>query len=147
MSATGLPVFDETLHETHSWLNDIMRRLDVEDRQLALVALRATLYALRDRIGARNAAHFGAQLPMLIRGLYYEGWHVGGTPTRECHKQEFLAHVARGFGGCSDMDPEIAARAVFETIWEHVELGEIVKVLNALPADIRMLWQGVNQAA
>jgi uncharacterized protein (DUF2267 family) len=142
MSATGLPVFDKTLQETHTWLNGVMQRMGIDDRQLALVALRATLHALRDRLGPNNAVHLGAQLPILIRGLYYEGWHVGGTPSKERHKQEFLSHIAREFGGRADMDPELAARAVFETIWDHVELGEIAKVQKALPAELRELWQG-----
>ena len=27
--------------------------------------------------------HLGAQLPMLLRGLYYEGWHMAGKPTKD----------------------------------------------------------------
>jgi hypothetical protein len=27
--------------------------------------------------------HLGAQLPLLVRGIYYEGWHMAGKPTRE----------------------------------------------------------------
>jgi len=80
---TGLAVFDKTVQETNIRLSAIMQRMRTNDRHLAYAALRATLHALRDRIGPQNAVHLGAQLPMLVRGLYYEGWHMGGTPTKE----------------------------------------------------------------
>lgn len=42
MSATGLEVFDRTLHKTHTWLN--MEALGAEDRHRAYTALRAVLH-------------------------------------------------------------------------------------------------------
>lgn len=144
MSATGLATFDTTVQESNLWLKSIMHRLGTGDRQLAYIALRATLHALRDRIGPENAVHLGAQLPMLLRGLYYDGWHVAGTPTRERHKLDFLDHIRQELGGRFDMDPEAAARAVFETMWAHIDLGEIAKVMNVLPKEVRELWQCVG---
>ena len=72
MSATGVDSLDHSIQETNLWLKAVMRRLDTEDRHLAYVALRAVLQALRDRIGPENAVHLAAQLPTLIRGIYYE---------------------------------------------------------------------------
>jgi uncharacterized protein (DUF2267 family) len=97
MSITGLDVFDSTVHQTNAWLKAIMGRLGTEDRHRAYLALRTTLQALRDRLQPEMAVHLGAQLPMLVRGVYYEDWHMAGTPTRERHKEEFLAHVATAF--------------------------------------------------
>jgi len=141
MSATGLAVFDKTVQEANMWVGAIMRRMQINDHHLAYVALRATLHALRDRIGPENAVHLGAQLPMLVRGLYYEGWHMAGTPTKERHKQEFLDRIAKEFGGRFDLDSEASARAVFETMWEHIELGEVAKIQKILPEDLRELWR------
>ncbi len=73
---TGLAVFDTTVQETNLWLKGIMEGLHTDDRHLAYLALRATLHALRDRLGPENAVHLAAQLPMLVRGLYYEGWRL-----------------------------------------------------------------------
>lgn len=50
MSATGLDVFDTTLHKTNIWLNDLMQALGWPDRDKAYSALKATLHALRDRL-------------------------------------------------------------------------------------------------
>lgn len=94
MSATGLEVFDRTLHKTHAWLKAIMEELGTEDRHKAYLALRAVLHALRDRLTVEEVAQLAAQLPMLVRGLYYEGWDPTGKPLKERHKEAFLAHVA-----------------------------------------------------
>ena len=86
---TGLDVFDTTVHKTHVWLNDIMQELGWEDRHKAYLGLRTTLHALRDRLTVEETAQLAAQLPMLIRGLYYEGWDPRGNRRRYGIKRRF----------------------------------------------------------
>jgi uncharacterized protein (DUF2267 family) len=74
MSATALDVFETTVNKTNRWLNELMQIMGLKDRQKAYLALRAVLHALRDRLTLEQVAQLGAQLPMLIRGFYYEGW-------------------------------------------------------------------------
>jgi len=69
MSATGLEVFDTTLHKTNSWLKELMQELHWQDRRKAYLALKATLHALRDRLTLDEAAQLGAQLPSFCRWL------------------------------------------------------------------------------
>jgi uncharacterized protein (DUF2267 family) len=144
MSVTGLDVFDATLQKTNNWLQDLMQALVGTDRHEAYAALRATLHALRDRLTVEEAAQLGAQLPMLIRGFYYEGWDPTGKPLRVRHKEEFLALIERQFrdgGLCDDLvDPERVARAVFRVLAQRVSTGEIEDVRHVLPAEIRDLW-------
>src|SRR5499426_1634284 len=144
MSATGLDVFDTTLHKTNSWLNDAMQVLDWPDRHKAYLALKATLHALRDRLTIEEVAQFGAQLPMLIRGFYYEGWDPTGKPLRQRHQEEFLAGISREF---RDEVPDGAkrstadtARAVFTVIAGRVTEGEVADIRQMLPAELRTLW-------
>jgi len=144
VSATGLPVFDRTLHETNLWLKELMALLGTDDRAKAFGILRATLHALRDRVGTENAVHLAAQLPILLRGVYYEGWHVTSTPTRERHADAFLDHIRREAPMESDADTELAARAVFEVMWKRLDQGEIAKLIRMLPAELRELWTGVD---
>lgn len=140
MSTTGLPVFDTTLQESNLWLKALMSRLETEDRHLAYSVLKATLHALRDRMSPENAVHLAAQLPMLIRGLYYEGWHMGATPTKERHMDAFLAHLKERLPPGADFDPEAASKAVFDVMWEKVDPGEVAKVINLFPKELRDLW-------
>src|SRR5689334_17851777 len=123
MSQTGLATFDSTLQTTNVWLNDILERLGWQDRYRAYHALRAVLHALRDRLSVDQIAALGAQLPMLIRGIYYEGWHPAGKPTKERRKEDFLAPIAAAFGDGPGATAEDIARAVFQVIAKHVTPG------------------------
>lgn len=141
MSATGLEVFDTTLQKTNRWLNDAMRLLDTKDKHTAYLAFRSTLHALRDRMTVEEVAQFAAQLPMLMRGLYYEGWDPTGKPLKLRTREEFLARIAQELRGPGDgMDPEPLARAVFVVLGEHLTGGEIEDLKASLPAEIRELW-------
>src|SRR5687767_3948670 len=93
MSQTGLAAFDTTLHATNEWLKELMEGLGYTDRQKAYHALREVLHALRDRLPVDAVAALGAQLPLLVRGVYYEGWHPGDKPFKQHHDQ-FLGRVA-----------------------------------------------------
>ena len=140
MSATGLSTFDETVQLSNVWLNELMRAVDWDDKQRAYRLLRATLHALRDRLSPDEAAHLGAQLPMLVRGFYFEGWHPAGKPRKERHKDDFLAHIDVAFRNDPDVDAEAVARAVFAVIGKHVSPGEVRDIVGSLPAEIRALW-------
>jgi len=144
MAATGLAVFDTTLQKTHAWLGEVMQELGTDDRHKAYLALRAVLHALRDRLTVEEVAQLGAQLPMLIRGFYYEGWDPTGKPLKERHKEEFLRHIYRYFKttryGEPDVDPEQVARAVFRVLARRVSEGEIEDVVRILPRELRELW-------
>jgi len=140
MSNTGLEIFDTTLQETNHWLNIVMEELKTTDRHIAFRALRAGLHALRDRIGPVNAVHLGAQLPMLLRGAYYEGWRPAAESSRERHVEQFLKHVEVNLHGNSQVSAEAVARATFSVLSECLDTGEVQKVLRLLPREMGVLW-------
>jgi uncharacterized protein (DUF2267 family) len=136
----GLDVFDTTIQETNHWVKLMMEELDTDNRRQAFNGLRSTLHALRDRIGPANAVHLGAQLPMLLRGAYYEGWRLTDTPTRERHAAEFLNHIDASLPRNSQFDASEAARATFHVLSACIDAGEVEKVKRVLPAELRTLW-------
>jgi uncharacterized protein (DUF2267 family) len=137
---TGVHVFDTFVEDGNIWLKAVMQRLKTDNATAAHAALRAALHALRDRIPPENAVNFGAQLPTLIRGIFFENWHIAGTPTKERHVGPFLAHLKEGMPKGLDISAEDAARAVFGVICDQVDQGEVIKVLNLMPRELRDLW-------
>jgi uncharacterized protein (DUF2267 family) len=136
---TGLEVFDSTLQKTNEWIDEIMYELAIEERHAAYTALRGTLHVLRDRLPLEEAAHLGAQLPMLVRGFYYEGWR----PAREAikiHREEFMLRVQERLTGELQSDSEAVVRAVFQVLSRRISRGEIEQVEQSLPKDLRDLW-------
>jgi uncharacterized protein (DUF2267 family) len=136
----GIHIFDAASQEANLWLKSIMERLVTDDAHVAYLALRSTLHVLRDRIGPEPAVHLGAQLPMLVRGLYYEGWHMAGTPTRERHVQDFLDHVRTLLPDSLRKEAERMVRAIFELLAEKLSAGEAGKVVKVLPEARRARW-------
>ena len=136
---TGLDVFDSTVQQTNLWLKDLMNRLVPTDRHSAYQLLRATLHVFRDRIGPENAVHFGAQLPMLIRGFYYEGWQPSKPQTKTRHLDDFLAAIEDEAGRSLGPDVQSKVKAVFTTVADKIDAHEIEKLRKVLPSELQPL--------
>jgi uncharacterized protein (DUF2267 family) len=137
---TGLDVFDRTLQKTNLWLDELAADLMV-DRHHAYRALRAVLHVLRDRLPPGTAVDLAAQLPMLVRGFYFEGWVPATTPTHIRHTDELLAQV------CGRLEPECdpsygeeVILAVLGLLDRHITEGELEAVKQCLPRELRRIW-------
>jgi uncharacterized protein (DUF2267 family) len=102
--------------------------------------LKSVLHALRDWLQVNESADFAAQMPALLRGVYYEQWRPAITPVKERGKAEFLARVEQSFLADRLERPAQAVMAVFELLSEKISAGEIADVRHALPSDLRNLW-------
>ncbi|HEX2431412.1 MAG TPA: DUF2267 domain-containing protein [Aestuariivirgaceae bacterium] len=139
MSATGLEVFDKTLQTTNIWLKEIGEQIG-PDRHRCYQALRAVLFTLRDRLTPDEAAHLASQLPMLVRGIYYEGYRPAGKPDRIRSRDEFLQRIGEHLEQTRPLGADDAARAVFKILDHYLDPGEIAEVKQSLPQDIRTLF-------
>jgi len=143
MSSTGLDAFDETVQKTDIWLKELMEDLHLESRRRAYEALRGVLHAVRDRLSTNEVAHLAAQLPMLVRGFYYEGWDPEGPGiSREQRNREaFLNQVSREIPyEASREDPARLATAVLRVLKRHISQTEYEQIRQTFPEDIRALW-------
>jgi len=141
--AKGVSVFDETVQLTNVWLKELMQDLDWGDRHRAYVALRATLHAVRDHLSVDQVAKLGAQLPMLVRGFYYEGWHAAHKPVHDKTVEGFLASIwgeLNPLGRGEPVEPAVVAQAVFRLLDRHLSQGESDHIREGLPKAVRALW-------
>ena len=147
MSATGLDVFDRTLQTTHIWLDEIIEDIHT-DRQTAWHVLGAVLRVLRDRLPPGLSGHLSAELPLLVRGSYFEQWRPGVETLKMRSLAEFLERVSDGLRDTKPIGSLDAVRTVFSVLNHHLDYGQVEKVRQALPEEIRALWpDGVRRAA
>ncbi|HEY4438974.1 MAG TPA: DUF2267 domain-containing protein, partial [Candidatus Elarobacter sp.] len=141
MATDTVDLIGRTVSETNQWLREIDEMLGWNDRRLALHALRGVLHLIRDRIPLDEAAQLSAQLPTLVRGLYWEQWDPSRTPITDRSEAVLLHRIAEEFrsyeGG---LDLPAIARAVFSVLTLHLDWGEVDDVRRALPKRMQQLW-------
>ena len=137
MGDAGYPAFTVTVDKTNHVLKEIEAAYGwpKERRHQSYAALRAVLHALRDRLTVEEAAHLAAQLPMLVRGIYYEGWKPAKVPVK-MSRDEFLDRVRRGFGYDVEGGIERLTSTVLAALKQHVTDGEWDDIRSSMPKDL-----------
>jgi uncharacterized protein (DUF2267 family) len=121
------------------WIAELAQRLRWRDRDKVYHALAATLHALRDCLPTHEAVFLGDHLPVLLRGLYFEGWRLakyGAFRTRDA----FLERVREGVRHDPGIDAEQAARAVLALLAERLPPSELEDLRAVTPKELRALW-------
>lgn len=139
MSFTEVAHLDASLDKTNAWLTDIDAGFGTSDRHLAYRVLRAWLHCLRDRLSVEVAAHFAAQLPELLRGVFYDGWNPSRVP-QKYDRAEYIARFARE-ARVRDSDVAKAARIVSAVAGQHMSAGVVAEAFALLPASLRELLE------
>lgn len=133
-----LDVIDRTVGKTYQWLHAVRQRGGFADLHQAYQALRAVLHALRDRLEPDLAAHVAAQLPLLVRGVFYEGWNPSRAPAR-ASLASFLERVEKEAGLKGTSEAEEATRAVLAVCWDELGEGTMGHLISVLPSDFALL--------
>jgi uncharacterized protein (DUF2267 family) len=127
------------VRETEVWIDDFLQRLGWRDRERTYLALLAGLHALRDCLQQNEAIYLGAQLPVLLRGLYYEGWHPASRPLTKS-RSGFLERIHDGLHRDPGVDTEQVARAMFALLAARLPAAEVEDAKAATPHDLHNLW-------
>lgn len=126
-------LFATTIQKSSEWVHELMRELEIDDPRQAYAALRATLHALRDRLTIQENAQLAAQLPTLIRGMYFEGWKPQARTSRIRRLDEFEAQIHWEAHRQFQVTLDHVIRAVFKLLARHVSAGEIADVVRSCP--------------
>jgi uncharacterized protein (DUF2267 family) len=148
MKLTGLDVFDSTVQRTNLWMKELMQELNWSDHRKAYHAFRCVLHVVRDHLPMADALSFGEQLPMLIRGFYFDHWEPEGTPLPLRTRNDFLSVLSEcmAWEGHNE-SAEMVARAVFRLLEKKTIDGEIENVQHLMPVAVLDLWPPTLQAA
>jgi uncharacterized protein (DUF2267 family) len=140
MSTAGADAFNHALHTANTWLADLGSAFGTRDRRFVQRALRTWLHALRDRLTVDAAAKFGAQLPELLRGAYFEGWVPSRVPAKhgvDAYVQQFAEQA-----GIRRDEVPVTARTITDVLGEHMSPGQLSVTLAELPTDLRATIAG-----
>lgn len=132
MQTSGIRELDHAPHVAAEWLNALCKELDWTDRQRAYRLLRETLHALRDNLPVDQAADLASQMPILIRGLYYEGWDPATPLAHPRDKGSFLDRIAARCDRAAGEDNEQAVAAVIALLRRRISADEIDVVTGGI---------------
>ena len=135
-------VVDRSVEKMNIWLRDMAFELGTPDRAEAYRELRAVLHTRRDRLTVDEAAQLAAQLPPLVRGIFYDGWDPSRTPKRYREAGDFLEHVRAEAGLSGETEASYAVAGAARVLRAHVSEGELEDVVAVLPEPIRPLFAG-----
>ncbi len=137
---TQMGVFAKHTQKAEEWLNQIEERAGSNDRKKSLAALRATLHRLRDNLPIETVLHFSAQLPLVIKGILVENWHLSEWPIKDKKIDVFLDGIEEDFHNV-DVDVEIWIYSILQVLSSHISPGEVEKIRKVLPRELRELWE------
>lgn len=140
MKQTGLDAIDHAPQVVAEWLNLLEEDLGWTDRSRSYRLLRETLHAIRDFLTVQEAASLSAQLPHLVRGIFFEGWMPARTPARPRSAEALLERVNGAFGDEPLLEPDVAIAAVFSVLRRRIDSGEYDQVARSLRRPLRELW-------
>ena len=132
------PVFEAKVQAVEGWIAALLRRLEWHDRRRTWLALVVVLHAIRDCLGRDEAVYLGTELPTLLRGFYYEGWHPRAR--RLTSRAAFLERVRDGLKHDFAVEAETVARAVMLELAKRLPAAELESAKAATPPDIHGLW-------
>jgi uncharacterized protein (DUF2267 family) len=131
---------EHTVQLTYEWLRAFGEELGQRHLQLSYRSLRAGLHVIRDQLPPNEAAAMSAQLPMLLRGVFFEGWRPGSTPARLRHVDDLYDAVAEELEAGPHAAPRDVMRATFAVLNDRLDPGEIRKIRHLLGEEIRRVW-------
>lgn len=139
MSLTRMEQFDRTVQKTNEWINELGAELGA-DKDTTYYLLRALLHSIRDRLTVEEATQFAAQLPMLVKGFYYECWRPNSVPVKISSIDEFFQLVKKRYGGKEEVDFDFAVPTVILYLSKK-NFRETEDIKAIIPVELRTLWE------
>lgn len=137
----SVQTIENSVQKTNDWLGELTDNLGLEDKEAAFTSMRAVLHVLRDRLPVDSAANLAAQLPLVVRGVFYENWEPSRTPEKIRDIDVFIDRVKAELRNdvLEDRATEII-HATFELLNHRLNQDTIEKYRQAFPLELREFW-------
>ncbi len=132
-------IFQKTIQKSNAWIRELNKRFGWNDEHKTYLALKATFHELRDKLTLKEVADFSSQLPMLLRGLFFEGWSPKEQP-KKYDEKEFFENIHNYFKKDPKVDPYKISKTVFKFFSDKISSGEIKDIKSILPDYFKKLW-------
>lgn len=134
-----IDLFDVGVRESQDWIQDVIRETGLDQRR-ALQALRGVLHAIRDEVTVRQSGHLAAEMPTVIRGLYFEGWDPSRPSPMNHSPERFIARVRSQFlDQQGALDYGHIVQGVFRVLERRMPVPT-ARIRAALPRELRGWW-------
>jgi uncharacterized protein (DUF2267 family) len=140
MSRKSVAAIETARFEALRWIDEICDALGTVDREYGLLAIRAVLHALRDRLTLEQSAHFSGHLPLLFGGIYFENWNPNARPTRDRTVGEFAERVRNGLPGIPEREALRIVAVVFGVLQRNLVAGECGHGVQRGAGDFASEW-------
>lgn len=129
-----MSVLEPSLQHSLEWLKEIQQELGWTDKQKVYVGTRAVLQVLRDRLTIEEASQLGAGMPLIIKGMFYEGFSPGKKHDRVRTQAEFYSRIQHVV---PQLPAEELTAGVLVVLGRRIANGEIDDMLATLPKHLR----------
>lgn len=138
--------FERTLHKSHQWIKEIHQELDWMSADSVYHLLRAVLHTIRDQLSTNEAAHFSAQLPLLLRGTFFECWNPASNNPKGLGKVDFFESIRFHIGRVNRpiINLEDGVTIVLRVIFNHVSPGEMNDIIHSSRPSLRKYYEHIQ---
>jgi uncharacterized protein (DUF2267 family) len=138
-----LSAFDNHCQEATLFIKNIAVQLGTpDDTDHAVRVLTCIFRALRRKLIPDESLHIVSQLPLLLKGMYVDGWDIYEPISEAKTFEEFLHDIrsnTEGEEGADFDDDELARKkitAVFNILKEFISDGELDYIHEELPKEV-----------
>ena len=138
--------YEQYAHDARKFVSEIAIELgepgNMDDADRIMTAV---FHTLRDILTTEESFHLISQLPMLLKAIYVNGWHLDKKDRIrsmdefiECLMLQNPRAAAKDFG--NDEKAIERSKAVFKVLRNHIAPGEVKDIVAQLPPELTELW-------
>ena len=135
--------FEKDYREANHFIKALALQLGTpNDTDHALRILQSVFKELRRRIIPDESLHIISQLPLMLKGMYVDGWNINEPLSEAKTFHEFLNEIRDNTGKSDDPDfanEELARKKimiVFKELKKYIPDNELDQLRDELPTDV-----------